>query len=161
MQAGPPCLWRATDITRVGIKSLGYESLEAMWADYTVMALVRNPYDRAGSSYDYILGRREVCCCSGRRHSGPLSSSRPRPRGLGFILAVVCSIFDAANEDACAEVVEVAAKGSAGTAAARTHGTDHGSSWDLPQQPDASIHVPRQHDWGAALACTLDADWRC
>lgn len=68
MQAGPPCLWRATDITRVGIKSLGYESLETLWADYTVMALIRNPYDRAGSSYDYILGRREVrplppACC--------------------------------------------------------------------------------------------------
>lgn len=60
MQAGPPCLWRVTDIIRVGIHNLGYESLETMWADYTVMALVRNPYDRAGSSYDYVLGRREV-----------------------------------------------------------------------------------------------------
>ena len=61
MQAGPPCLWSVTDIIHAGVNNLGYASLEAMWADYTVLSLVRNPYDRAGSAYDYILGHRQVC----------------------------------------------------------------------------------------------------
>lgn len=60
MQVTPNCLWRVSDITRIGLKKLGYESFEEMWADYNVLALVRNPYDRAGSSYDYTLGRRTV-----------------------------------------------------------------------------------------------------
>ena len=60
VQETPNCLWRVSDITRNGLKKLGYDSFEAMWADYTVLALVRNPYDRAGSSYDYTLGRRTV-----------------------------------------------------------------------------------------------------
>lgn len=61
LQKNPSCLWRVTDITRVGLSKLGYGSFEEMWEDYSVLALVRNPYDRAGSSYDYTLGRRKVC----------------------------------------------------------------------------------------------------
>eukprot|EP00892_Ulva_mutabilis_P012447 jgi/Ulvmu1/9575/UM054_0005.1 len=59
-KAQPPCLWHVTDVMRIGVQSLGYASWEALWADYTVMALVRNPYDRAGSSYDYTLGLRKA-----------------------------------------------------------------------------------------------------
>jgi hypothetical protein len=33
--------------------------MDELWMDYTVFALIRNPYDRAGSSYDYVLSRRK------------------------------------------------------------------------------------------------------
>ena len=43
-----------------GLPALGYSSWEDLWADYIVFTMVRNPYDRVASAYDYILGRREV-----------------------------------------------------------------------------------------------------
>lgn len=46
-------------MVRVGHKELGYESWEQLWADYVVITTVRNPYDRAGSAYDYILWHRK------------------------------------------------------------------------------------------------------
>jgi hypothetical protein len=49
---------------RTGANALGYQDFHALWMDYTVFTLVRNPYDRAGSSYDYLLSRRTVVRCS-------------------------------------------------------------------------------------------------
>lgn len=55
----PNCMWTAEMIQNLGLKKLGYASWEELWADYTVVTLIRNPFDRAGSAYDYLLGRRE------------------------------------------------------------------------------------------------------
>jgi hypothetical protein len=45
---------------RLGLSKLGYKSWEQLWAAYIVFAVVRNPYDRAGSSFDYLKMRRPV-----------------------------------------------------------------------------------------------------
>ena len=44
-------------------QAFGYASFEELWQDYTVFTVVRNPYDRASSAYDYVLHRRKVCLC--------------------------------------------------------------------------------------------------
>ena len=41
-------------------KKMGYSSWEALWKDYTVFGLARNPYDRAASSYEYMYSERRV-----------------------------------------------------------------------------------------------------
>jgi hypothetical protein len=56
-------MWQASDMAKFGVEALGYNTMEEMWMNYTVFALVRNPYDRAGSSYDYVLSRREKVRC--------------------------------------------------------------------------------------------------
>lgn len=60
MQTDPLCWWSAGDMVNHGAAAFGYADFDELWRDYTVFALVRNPYDRAGSSYDYILDRRQV-----------------------------------------------------------------------------------------------------
>lgn len=60
MQATAPCFWTAEMLEDVGVRALGYDSLEALWQDYFVFGSIRNPYERAGSAYDYILDRRKV-----------------------------------------------------------------------------------------------------
>ena len=62
MQTRPFCYVDNKEMQAIGLKNLGYESWDTLWADYTVFTMVRNPYDRAGSSFDYILGRHEVRC---------------------------------------------------------------------------------------------------
>lgn len=44
--------------------TFGFDTWQAMWRNYTVFALVRNPFDRAASAYDYIQSEREVCTLS-------------------------------------------------------------------------------------------------
>lgn len=59
VQIGPPCLWRNSDMVRVGgARAFGYGSWAELWRDYLVFAPVRNPYERAASSYDYIRSLR-------------------------------------------------------------------------------------------------------
>lgn len=36
------------------------EAAQALWKEYFVFTVSRNPYSRAGSAYDYMLGRRQV-----------------------------------------------------------------------------------------------------
>lgn len=60
MQDKPFCFLNNKEMGELGLEELGYESWQALWQDYTIFALVRNPYDRAGSSFDYILGRHKV-----------------------------------------------------------------------------------------------------
>ena len=47
-------------MTKAGPEAFGFQSFDELWEAYTVFALVRNPYQRAASSYDYILDRRKV-----------------------------------------------------------------------------------------------------
>ena len=52
---GRGCLFTAFDIeAQGGPKSLGYASWEALWQDYYIFAPIRNPFDRAGSAYEYL-----------------------------------------------------------------------------------------------------------
>lgn len=60
MQNRSPCWWTTQSMYSAGVESFGYESIEALWADYTVFTTIRNVYDRAGSAYDYLLGLRTV-----------------------------------------------------------------------------------------------------
>ena len=74
MQKGPPCTQWQQMVLAQGHDAFGYDSWASLWADYTVFATVRNVYDRAGSAYDYLLGRRKArqtplmrlcsCCCN-------------------------------------------------------------------------------------------------
>lgn len=59
-----PCFWRPFHVTDLGPDHWGYSSWREMWMDFTVFTVARNPFDRAGSAFDYILGRRVrgVCC---------------------------------------------------------------------------------------------------
>jgi hypothetical protein len=57
-------MWQASDLATFGVQALGYNTMEELWMDYTVFALVRNPYERAGSSFDYLLSRRKKVRCS-------------------------------------------------------------------------------------------------
>ena len=72
MQNKKFCYLDNKEMQKLGLEELGYDTWDALWSDYTVFSLVRNPYDRAGSSYDYILGRHEV------RFSRPLDNERVR-----------------------------------------------------------------------------------
>ena len=60
LQNEPFCYLDNRQMQDIGLENLGYESWDALWQDYTVFTMVRNPYDRAGSSYDYLLKRRKV-----------------------------------------------------------------------------------------------------
>jgi hypothetical protein len=62
-----PCLWRPRHFEKLDIKGdLGFDSFAALWRDYTVVTIVRNPYDRAASAYDY--------CARGRHKASSVTS---------------------------------------------------------------------------------------
>lgn len=77
-----PCLWRTSDMVKAGLKTLGYRSWQELWSDYTVFTLARNPYDRAGSAYDYLLARRKSD--AGTCRSPTFASFCARPYALGM-----------------------------------------------------------------------------
>ena len=58
LQKSMGCLWTQDQMARLGPQAFGYDSFDALWMDYTVFSSVRNPYDRAGSAYEYILQHR-------------------------------------------------------------------------------------------------------
>lgn len=65
LQAKEQCWWRLQDIAnrKGGTQALGARSVHELWQQFTVFTMVRNPYDRAGSAYEYLYSRRLVCCC--------------------------------------------------------------------------------------------------
>ena len=64
VQDKKPCWWRLSALANLGVEKFGFADtpqhtgLEAMWHNYTVFTVVRNPFARAGSSYDFILKNR-------------------------------------------------------------------------------------------------------
>eukprot|EP00892_Ulva_mutabilis_P004467 jgi/Ulvmu1/2392/UM131_0003.1 len=86
-----PCWWTTLNVHKVGVESLGYESLQAMWADFTVFTITRNVYDRAGSAYDYLLGlranRKDDCQDPEFQHF----AARP------YVVGLQSQVFDCGN----------------------------------------------------------------
>lgn len=39
---------------------LGFADVRALWHSYTVFTVIRSPYDRAASAYEYLWSRRLV-----------------------------------------------------------------------------------------------------
>ena len=52
------CLWLFKDMETVGVSALGYTSWADLWRDYVVFGIARSPFDRAASTYNYLLQRR-------------------------------------------------------------------------------------------------------
>ena len=52
---GKRCLWTAYAIDQAGGPSkLGYKSWDEIWMHFFVFMPIRNPWDRAGSAFDYM-----------------------------------------------------------------------------------------------------------
>ena len=60
MQGHDFCFWTNKAMSQLGLAKLGYDSWDALWADYTVFTLTRNPYDRAASLRDSIVAGHKV-----------------------------------------------------------------------------------------------------
>ena len=75
------CFWWKDRLLGDGPEALGYPTWDSLWQDYTVFAVVRNPFDRAASSYQYIYAERQVSSSAVRAH--PHVDARARPCLLG------------------------------------------------------------------------------
>lgn len=60
VQAHQPCFANILQLLEDGPAAWGYASFADIWADFTVFAVVRNPFERAASAYDYVLGRHSL-----------------------------------------------------------------------------------------------------
>lgn len=64
LQRNGHCMFAPHQLQRQGGPvALGFKNWHEMWLNYTVFTTVRNPYNRAASSYDYMEAERKVTSC--------------------------------------------------------------------------------------------------